>query len=114
MVSSGLFRPLEKLLVVVSFPLGSCAGCDCRWNRGPSLLEAGPAEYRTTLGGLKWNGGLHGAFRADSSCLRAYARAGSSGTLNFALLASLWIVLELLIVKEQLFAGGKNEVVTAI
>jgi hypothetical protein len=66
------------------------------------------------LGGLKWNGGLHGAFRADSSCLRAYARAGSSGTLNFALLASLWIVLELLIVKEQLFAGGKNEVVTAI
>jgi len=34
--------------------------------------------------------------------------------LRFAILATLGFVLELFIVEEELFAGGKNEVVTAI
>jgi hypothetical protein len=78
------------------------------------LLEAGPAEHGTTLCGLKGYGGLGGALRTDGPGFCAYAIAGSGHTLDFALFAPLWIVLELLIVKEQLFAGGKDKVVTAI
>jgi hypothetical protein len=78
------------------------------------LLEAGSAEHRTTLGRLKWNGGFRSALRTDGSGFGAYAAARSRYTLNLALLATLRIVLELLVVKEQLFAGGKDEVITAI
>jgi hypothetical protein len=93
---------------------GSGAGCDCGWNRGPPLLETRPAEHRATLRGLKGNGGFGGALRTDSPSLCAHAIASSGYTLNFALFATLWIVFELLIVKEQLFAGGKDKVVTTI
>jgi hypothetical protein len=66
------------------------------------------------LRGLKRNRGFCSAFRTDSSGFCAHAIAGSGYTLNFALFATLWIILELLIVKEELFPGGKDKVVTAI
>jgi hypothetical protein len=66
------------------------------------------------LRGFERNGCFGGALRANCPSLSAHAAAGSSHALDFALFATLWIVLELLIVKEQLFAGGKDKVVTAI
>jgi len=66
------------------------------------------------LCGLKGNGGFGGALRTNCPGFCPHATAGSGNTLDFALFATLWIVLELLIVKEQLFAGGKDKVVTAI
>ena len=64
--------------------------------------------------GLKRNSGFGGALGTNSPGLGAHAIAGSGHTLNFALFATLWIVLKLLIVKEQLFASSKDKVVTAI
>ena len=64
--------------------------------------------------GLKGNGGFGSAFRTDGPGFCAHAIAGSGHALNLALFATLWIILELLVVKEQLFAGGKDKVVTAI
>jgi hypothetical protein len=66
------------------------------------------------LRGLKGNGCFGGALRTNGPGFGAYAIAGSGHTLDLALFATLWIVFELLIVKEQLFAGGKDKVVTAI
>jgi hypothetical protein len=63
---------------------------------------------------LKWIGGFGGALRTDGPGFCAHAITGSSHALDFALFAPLRIILELLIVKEQLFAGGKDEVITAI
>jgi hypothetical protein len=63
---------------------------------------------------LKGNGGFGGALRTNCPGFCAYTAAGSGYTLNFALLAPLWIVLELLIVKEQLLTSGKDKVITAI
>jgi hypothetical protein len=93
---------------------GSGAGCYCGWNRWPPLLEARPAEHGATLCGLKGNGGFSGALRTNGPGFGAHAIAGSGYPLNFALFATLWIILELLIVKEQLFAGGEDKVVPAI
>ena len=64
--------------------------------------------------GLKRNGGFGGALRTDCPGFCAHPVAGSGHTLNFALLATFWIILELLVVKEELFAGGKDKVITAI
>jgi hypothetical protein len=66
------------------------------------------------LRGLKGNGGFGGALRTDGPGFCAHTIAGSGHTLNFALLATFWIILELLVVKEELFAGGKDKVITAI
>jgi hypothetical protein len=66
------------------------------------------------LCGLKRNGGFGGALRTNCPGFCAHAVAGSGHTLDLALFATLWIVLKLLIVEEQLFAGGKDKVVTAI
>jgi hypothetical protein len=66
------------------------------------------------LRGFKRNCGFRGALRTNGSGFGADAIAGSGHTLNFALFATLWIILELLIVKEELFPGGKDKVVTAI
>jgi hypothetical protein len=101
-------------LQVRVFLLGSCAGDNCGWDWGPPLLEARPAEHGTALRGFKRNGCFGGALRTNCPGFRAHAAAGSSHALDFALFAPLWIVLELLIVKEQLFAGGKDKVVTTI
>jgi hypothetical protein len=66
------------------------------------------------LSGLEGNGGFGGALRTNCPGFCADATAGSGHTLDFALFATLWIVLELLIVKEKLLPGGKDKVVTAI
>jgi hypothetical protein len=66
------------------------------------------------LRGLKGNRGFCGTFRTNRPGFCAHAIAGSGYTLDFALFTPLWIVFELLIVKEQLFAGGKDKIVTAI
>jgi hypothetical protein len=66
------------------------------------------------LRGFKWNRRFGGALRTNCPGFCAHATAGSRHALDFALFTPLWIVLELLIVKEELFAGGKDEVVTAI
>ena len=121
----GCTSPLNRLITVElptsaflptygEITSGSDAGCHCSWNRRPPLLEARPAEHGATLRGLKGNGGFGGAFRTNGPGFGAYAIAGTGHTLNFALFATLWIVLKLLIVKEQLFPSGKNKVVTAI
>ena len=78
------------------------------------MLEARPAKHRTTLCGLEGDRGFGCTLRTNCSGFRANAIAGSGHALNLALLAPLWIVLELLIVKEQLFAGGKDKVITTI
>ena len=64
--------------------------------------------------GLKGNGGFGGALRTNRPGFCADATASSGNTLDFALFATLWIVLELLIVKEELLPGGKDKVITAI
>jgi hypothetical protein len=66
------------------------------------------------LSGLEGNGGFGGALRTNGPGFCAYAAAGSGHSLDFALFATLWIVLELLIVKEKLLPGGKDKVITAI
>jgi hypothetical protein len=66
------------------------------------------------LCGLKGNCGFGGALRTDCPGFCPYATAGSGNTLDFALFATLWIVFELLIVKEELLPGGKDKVITAI
>jgi hypothetical protein len=63
---------------------------------------------------LEGNGGFGGALRTNCPGFCPHATAGSRHTLDFALFAPLWIVLELLIVKEQLLTGGKDKVITAI
>jgi hypothetical protein len=66
------------------------------------------------LRGFKGNRGFCGALRTNGPGFCAHAIAGSGHAFDFALFAPLWIVLELLIVKEQLFASGKDKIVTAI
>jgi hypothetical protein len=66
------------------------------------------------LRGLERNRGFGGALRTNRPRLRAHAIASPGYTLNLALFTPLWIVLKLLIVKEQLFAGGEDKVITAI
>jgi hypothetical protein len=66
------------------------------------------------LSGLEGNGGFGGALRTNCPGFCADATACSGHTLDFALFATLWIVLELLIVKEELLPGGKDKVITAI
>jgi hypothetical protein len=63
---------------------------------------------------LEGNSSFRSALRTNCSGFCAYAAAGPGHTLDFALLAPLWIVLELLIVKEQLLTSGKDKVITAI
>ncbi len=99
------------------FRTGGLRGCAHRhrgWKRGTSLLEARPAEHRTTLRRLKRDRGFGGALRTNCPGFCTHAVAGSGHALNLALFAPLWIILELLIVKEQLFASSKDKVVTTI
>jgi len=77
-------------------------------------LKTRPAKHRPALRGLERYGRFRGALRTDGPGFSTHSGAGSGYAFNLALLAPLRIVLELLVVKEQLFAGGKDEVVTAI
>ena len=63
---------------------------------------------------LKRNGCFGGALRTDRSGFCADTVAGSGYAFDFALLTALGVVLELLIVKEELFPSGKDKVITAV
>jgi hypothetical protein len=66
------------------------------------------------LRGLKGNGGFRGALRTNRPGFCSHAVAGSSHALDLALFAPLWIVLELLVVKEKLLSRGKDKIITAV
>ncbi|MCU1285824.1 MAG: hypothetical protein JWO13_2174 [Acidobacteriales bacterium] len=86
-------------------------------------LETFAAQYRTTLRRLERDSGFFAA--SGTGCARfhflveiAPASAGTMShigcALRLAVLATLRLVFELFIVEEELFACGKNEIVTAI
>jgi len=63
---------------------------------------------------LKGNRGFSSAFRTNRPGFCAHTIAGSCHALDLALFAALWIILKLFIVKKELFAGGKDEVVATV
>ena len=94
-----------------------------RLSRGSScstLLEALPAEHRPALRGLERNRGFAlapGTDRPGFHPLRVAAALRQSkrlGALVLAGLAAFWLIFELLIVEEKLFAGCEDEVGSAI
>jgi hypothetical protein len=101
-------RPLQEKC------LGGDAGYYCGRSRRTALLEARPAKHGAALCGLKRNSGFGSALRTNRPGFCAHAVARSSHALDLALFASLWIVLELLVVKEQLLSRGKDKIITAV
>jgi hypothetical protein len=95
-------------------------------SRGDAALlrEAFAAEDRTPLRGPERHGRLLPTLRADGASLDAIKvmsiahGLGGSGEnghpLRLAVLAALGFVLEILVAEENLFPGGKDEVVSAI
>jgi hypothetical protein len=82
-------------------------------------LEAFPAKYRAPLRRLEWDRGFLTAIRAYGSSLylwiiRIRRKSERLCPLAFASLATLRLVLELLVVKEKLFARRKNEILPAV
>ena len=77
------------------------------------FLKARAAQYRPPLRGTERHRGLLVACRAPCSGLGAHAWA-TIGALGFALLAPLGIVLELFIVKKELFTRGEHKFLAAI
>jgi hypothetical protein len=86
----------------------------------PLLLKTFPAEDRPSLCRLEGNRGLLAALGTSGSSLSLRGRlpgnrcTQNGNTFCFACFAALWFVLELLVVKKQLFAGGENKVRTAV
>ena len=76
-------------------------------------MKAGSAQNRTPLRGTKWNCGLHSARRTLGPGFRPDPRTPVRA-FGLALLAALGIVLEILVVKEELLARGKDEFGAAI
>jgi hypothetical protein len=90
---------------------------------GLLLGEALAAEDGATLRGAKGDGSLLAALRADRPSFDARKVVGvahglwggkNGYALGFASFAALGLVLELFIVKKQLFPGGKNKVRAAV
>lgn len=77
-------------------------------------MEALPAKYGTPLCWLEGHSGLRPTGRTNGFRFRADGPCGSICAFRFALLTAFWIVFKLLIVEEDLFAGGKHEVVAAV
>lgn len=82
------------------------------------MSKAFAAKHGPTLSWTEWKGGFFPAIGAkDHGFLldKAIRRSLScGGTLLFAGFASFRQILELFIVEEKLFSGGKNKVVAAI
>jgi hypothetical protein len=81
----------------------------------PSLLKAFPAQYRPTLGRTEWDRRLFAALRATGPGFRFGVMLALAGThhrypFTFAVFAAFGFVLELLVVKKQLFARREHEV----
>src|SRR6202007_1263400 len=81
--------------------------------RRPPLLKALPAEDRAPLRWLERNCRFGSTFRTDSPRLGANP-SGPRCTFCLAVLAALRIILELLVVKEELFPGCENKFVSTI
>jgi hypothetical protein len=76
-------------------------------------LEAIAAQDGPALRGQKWHRRLCAALGAGRAGF--WAGAGrTGGSLGFAGLAALGIVPELLLVEEQLLAGGKDEITATV
>ena len=78
-------------------------------------MEAFAAEHRASLRRLEGDGGLLAAGGTGRFCLDLVVAAIATGaylcrTFAFAGLAALGFILELFVVEEKLFAGGKNEI----
>jgi hypothetical protein len=86
----------------------------------PLLLETFAAEYRPSLCWLEGNGGVLATLRTCGSGLGFGGRLSwnrrpqNGNTFCLTGFATLRFVLELLIVKKQLFASGENKVRTAV
>ena len=98
----------------VGFAGGLC-GCAGR----AALLEAFAAEHRTSLCWLEGDGGFLAAMRAVRARLHLLiaiygSRANRSDALGFARLATFGLVLELLVVEKELFAGSEEKLRAAI
>lgn len=84
-----------------------------------ALLETFAAENRSALGRLERHCRFFSAIRTIRSrlnlCVRGpWRKTENLGALAFAGFASLRFVLELFIVKEQLFPSRKNEILAAV
>lgn len=86
----------------------------------PLLLKTFAAENRPSLRWLEGNGGVLstlgtcGAGFCFSGRLSWDRRPQNGDAFCFTGLATFWLVFELLVVKEKLFACGKNKVGTAV
>ena len=92
-------------------------------SRGLFLREAFAAEDGTALRGAEGDGRLLAALGAGGSSFHAsvvvsVARRGRGGknrdAFGLAGFAALGLVLELFVVKKQLFPGGENKLRTAV
>ena len=81
--------------------------------RNTPLLETLAAQDGTPLRWLERYGGFSTTGRAVRPRFRA-DRSRTGGALGFACFAAFWVVFELLIVKEKLFAGGEYKVAAAV
>jgi hypothetical protein len=77
------------------------------------LLETRAAQHRPALSRLEGNCRFFAALRAVGPRFRTSPRA-PVGALGLALLAALGVILELFIVKEKLFARGKDKLIAAV
>src|SRR5438552_2946038 len=72
------------------------------------LLETRAAQDGPALRGPERNRGFEAACRAVRPCLGSYS-GSTVGALRLALFAALWVVLEVFVVKKQLFARSEDE-----
>jgi len=88
----------------------------CRRTHGSPLLETFAAKHGTPLRRTERNRRFLSALRAGRFRLRpldVIALARALGTLGFAVLTPLGLVLEALVGEKHLFAGGENKFLTA-
>lgn len=77
------------------------------------LLETGAAQHRSSLGGFEGHGGFQTAFGTSCTGFRPHS-CRTTRALGFTLFAMFGVVLELLIVKENLFARSEGELCPTI
>jgi hypothetical protein len=86
----------------------------------PLTLETLTAEYRPSLRGPEWDGGVLAALRTRGPslylgwALSGWGRSQNGHASSFAGFAPLGFIGELLVVKEQLLAGRKNKIGFAV
>ena len=136
-MQAALFAPLSAV-ISQSLPTAYAGGCilpplrghrkaastrRLRGGGGFLLRETFTAEDGTALRGAEGHGGLLAALGAggssfDPRIVMAVARRGNGGEYGHALglagFTALGLVLELFVVKKQLFPGGKNKIRAAV